>query len=219
MELFDLDAIETVETPFVFRSEGYTGKKLLSLFDATEHLIFNRAQDPYPCATPSRPSISLFEAFWRSTVANSISLEDPVPADLFHGYLSYRCQWSRDCKKTPTSVFYDLEHYERQGGHFPDHTAAMMATWWYAAKIVLHNRSFCVTRNGLIGLVPPDTLPGDVVCLLPGGLIPYLMRPKNAQESDVVELVGECYIHGIAAVEGEEELRSNGTEPRAVTLV
>jgi hypothetical protein len=219
MELFDLDVIEAVGKPFNSQGDNVTTEALLSFFEAAEDLVFNRAQEPYPMATPSRPSISLFEAFWRSTVANSTINRDRVPDDLYYGYLSHKCRLSRDCNKAPTSVFYDLEHYERRSGNDPDHTTAMMLTWWDTAYNLLYHRSFCVTRNGSIGIVPPDTLPGDLVCLLPGGLIPYLMRPKSAQEPNVVELVGECYIHGIAAVEGEEELRSNGTEPRTVTLV
>ncbi|KAI0491116.1 heterokaryon incompatibility protein-domain-containing protein [Xylaria cf. heliscus] len=64
-------------------------------------------------------------------------------------------------------------------------------------------RRLCVTKNGYMGLVPPLTHVGDLVCIFYGGDAPYLVRPQTspvaAKEIGVLRcrLVGECYMHGM----------------------
>jgi hypothetical protein len=62
---------------------------------------------------------------------------------------------------------------------------------------VLWHRSFFATDNGYMGLGPNALEVGDVVCVLFGGNVPFILRPKNG----VYQLVGEAYVHGI--MEGE----------------
>lgn len=59
-----------------------------------------------------------------------------------------------------------------------------------------HERSFLVTKKGLIGLCPKDTQAGDVIAILDGGLVPYVLRPLEVSEAGHYEFVGECYVHG-----------------------
>ncbi|KAJ8122529.1 hypothetical protein O1611_g9815 [Lasiodiplodia mahajangana] len=65
---------------------------------------------------------------------------------------------------------------------------------------------FFVATGAYYGLCPWTAQEGDVVVLLYGGNVPYLLRPVNkeghAGESsdkteDLFELVGECYVQGI----------------------
>ncbi|KAI1749089.1 heterokaryon incompatibility protein-domain-containing protein [Xylaria castorea] len=79
---------------------------------------------------------------------------------------------------------------------------------------------FFVATGGYYGLCPWTAQEGDMVVLLYGGNVPYLLRPVSkgisAKESDVdpedtFELVGECYVQGI--MHGEflnREDRGNG---------
>ncbi|PQE30991.1 heterokaryon incompatibility protein [Rutstroemia sp. NJR-2017a WRK4] len=53
-------------------------------------------------------------------------------------------------------------------------------------------RRLCVTEEGLIGLVPPDSISGDRLALLQGGRVPVILR----QDVSGYQLVGEAYIHG-----------------------
>ena len=55
------------------------------------------------------------------------------------------------------------------------------------------NRRFCSTTDGRIGLVPRSAAAGDVICVLYGGRVPYVLRPCK----DGYTLIGECYIHGL----------------------
>ncbi|KAK6824580.1 hypothetical protein PG987_012074 [Apiospora arundinis] len=52
---------------------------------------------------------------------------------------------------------------------------------------------FFVTDNGYIGLGHPDAAVGDMVAVLRGGPVPYVLRGNKENHT----LVGECYVHGI----------------------
>lgn len=58
-------------------------------------------------------------------------------------------------------------------------------------------RALATTRNGRKLLVPRFAQPGDILCVLWGGRVPYILRSKGEQ----YRLVGECYLHG--AMDGE----------------
>jgi hypothetical protein len=49
------------------------------------------------------------------------------------------------------------------------------------------------TDKGYFGLAPFSAEPGDKVCILYGGAVPFLLRPRGENYL----LVGECYVHGI----------------------
>ncbi|KAH8763885.1 heterokaryon incompatibility protein-domain-containing protein [Hyaloscypha finlandica] len=55
-------------------------------------------------------------------------------------------------------------------------------------------RSFCVTRTGALACVPKTSRNGDVICVLFGGEVPYVLRPTGTGSFWVI---GECYVHGI----------------------
>jgi hypothetical protein len=55
------------------------------------------------------------------------------------------------------------------------------------------HRSWCVTKSGLMGMVPAETLKGDVICVPLGAQVPFVLREDGSN----YRLVGECYIHGV----------------------
>ena len=66
-----------------------------------------------------------------------------------------------------------------------------------------HQRRFCSTKQGRIGLVPCATQKGDLVAIFMGADVPFVLRSFGA---GTYELVGECYIHGVMngeALQGE----------------
>ena len=79
-------------------------------------------------------------------------------------------------------------------------------------------RCFFVLDNGLYGLCPWTAREGDVVALLRGGGVPYLLRPLSVskqeegdgrenfmnREDEKYQLVGECYVDGIRTMAGED---------------
>ncbi|EKG21901.1 Heterokaryon incompatibility [Macrophomina phaseolina MS6] len=67
-------------------------------------------------------------------------------------------------------------------------------------------RRFFVTRRGFMGIGPPCMREGDVVSILSGGIVPFLLRPRG----EYYKLVGEAYIYGIMNGEAcEQPLREN----------
>lgn len=76
----------------------------------------------------------------------------------------------------------------------------------YVTAELLHRRLF-VTRKGYLGLGPHGTSEGDLVCVLRGAQVPFVMREQTTpgrvpgtfwkREKISCELVGEAYVHGI----------------------
>lgn len=65
--------------------------------------------------------------------------------------------------------------------------------WLVRSLHYLHSRRPFITAAGLIGLGPSHMDEGDEVCILYGGKIPYLVRPRQGAECI---LIGEAFVHG-----------------------
>lgn len=74
-------------------------------------------------------------------------------------------------------------------------------------------RSFFVTEKGYMGLGPFNTEEGDLVYVLAGGQVPFILRPEIS--SGGFWLVGESYVHGI--MDGEATML--GIEVETIYLV
>jgi hypothetical protein len=61
------------------------------------------------------------------------------------------------------------------------------------------NRAFFITDGGRIGIGPQDMQPTDIICVLFGGTVPYVLRPTENPSEYL--FIGECYVHG--AMSGE----------------
>lgn len=72
--------------------------------------------------------------------------------------------------------------------------------WSRPANGASKNRIFAKTEKGYYVLCPKVTQPGDVVCVLFGGKLPFCLRPLG----DRYLLVGECYVHGLMNGEAME---------------
>ncbi|RYN85651.1 hypothetical protein AA0119_g11368 [Alternaria tenuissima] len=68
------------------------------------------------------------------------------------------------------------------------------------------DRRFFVTAAGYMGLGPRCMQPEDIVVVLRGGHIPYILRKKV----DGYQLIGQAYVHGIMYGEAVELDRSRG---------
>ncbi|OBT64927.1 hypothetical protein VE03_05679 [Pseudogymnoascus sp. 23342-1-I1] len=60
----------------------------------------------------------------------------------------------------------------------------------HAAKIFSHNRRFYLTQNGYMGIGPQMMRPGDEVCVLYGGRLPFILRPRTGHHI----FVGDTYL-------------------------
>lgn len=59
-----------------------------------------------------------------------------------------------------------------------------------------------------MALVPAGTQTGDIICILGGGRVPFVIREKSVTHDGqrLYELVGECYVHGL--MQGHSQLLS-----------
>ena len=65
------------------------------------------------------------------------------------------------------------------------------------------HRALFTTKRGYLGLGPELLQPGDVVSVLYGGKVPYILRPKDGHYL----LVGDAYVHGIMDGEAVQQCR------------
>jgi hypothetical protein len=70
--------------------------------------------------------------------------------------------------------------------------------FWKKAYEKILNGRFLRTKDRRIGLAPITAREGDLVCLVLGGEVPFVLRCSD----DEYELVGECYVHGLMDGEG-----------------
>ena len=75
-------------------------------------------------------------------------------------------------------------------------------------------RLLCRTERGYVGLVPRHTQAGDLVCIVYGSPVPFIVRESDEREGSH-RVVGECYIHGIMR---GEALQSEQFEERKIYM-
>ncbi len=77
-----------------------------------------------------------------------------------------------------------------------------------------HRRPY-VGKGGYIGIGPKFMAPGDLICVLYGAFVPFVLRPVRRDGKERYEVVGECYCDGIMDGEALERLE----EPEAHIFV
>lgn len=102
-------------------------------------------------------------------------------------------------------------------------------------RVVTETRKLCITESGYFGLVPCHSQPGDKICLLQGGCLPFLLRetpafdadrsrqrqqrPASTDSIEAYKFIGECYIQGLAKGEGMTLAKERGLVERKFSIV
>ena len=169
----------------------------------------NRVSEPIFGLTKER-----YEEFWRTLTCSHDTGMTPGPA--IHGiwtksFIELIFQHANgDDGPTTTTTHQDGKVQQERLLH-SQHIHAIIA-------LMNKHRSFCSTTAGRIGLVPRAAKAGDVICVLYGGRVPYVLRP--GRKDDGYGLLGECYIHGL--MDGEamdmESLFEGEAAPREFGL-
>lgn len=58
---------------------------------------------------------------------------------------------------------------------------------------MMHWKRFAASKEGYLALVPVSALPRDVICVVMGAAVPFVLRKMQ----DGYQLIGECYVHGL----------------------
>jgi hypothetical protein len=146
-------------------------------------------------------STTYFDAFWQtlccSILLGRMSLHDSnvVRTHDDSSYLSwYKAWWTWMSDFDMEEEKIDLVSTEYDGSEiYSLDTIINVATWM--------RRLFISTNEEWLGLAPINTIAGDVIVLLEGGPVPYILRPKGETSVKEYELVGDAYVHG--AMDGE----------------
>jgi hypothetical protein len=175
-------------------------------------------KQPYPYTNPNQ---RLHDVFWRTLSGDRTQTRRPAPVgcrDEFEQWMSFQNQMEDEGiysaisgdPKTPLP----LELFGKYG----------YAKFGLLFTNCGFGRSLCVTKRGYIGAVPPLARNGDIIYLIQGAQVPFVLRPvattdpgANESSSNSFELVGEAYVHGI--MDGEFHGRDELLPWRDVNLV
>ncbi|KAK3368006.1 hypothetical protein B0H63DRAFT_529708 [Podospora didyma] len=181
---------------------------------ARELAIRHRLKD-YP-----KDGQSIEEAFWRILIGDRLGMERPAPASFnAHSIFLQRYADAVDevlvkafVKDAPLSfeILEKSDRFETPEGQEAKRLAERVTTnaqWLLDDPLV--ERCFGVTKTGYIGVFPWGSRTGDIVYLIYGAQVPFVLRPVTGKDSDDVgnglkryRLVGECYVYGIMDREG-----------------
>ena len=153
----------------------------------------NRArwpQAPYPPSSSTRESQTLYEAFWRTLIANACLgspgsgfICGPVLSEVGGYYQSY-------CK-----IALGLGRSIYDGQTISNATSVTQSNLFSRAHTsATEGRKFFVTQRGFMGLGNQAAEVGDLVVVLAGGVTPFVLRRDGV---DLYRLVGEAYVHGL----------------------
>ncbi|EFW98735.1 heterokaryon incompatibility protein [Grosmannia clavigera kw1407] len=150
------------------------------------------------CVTADGPDIDLdrllyrtrFDWIWRTLIADreypQLSWSWPASADFAAAYHYHRERaWGRDTGSTEENT------YHRRA--YP-----------VLAKHTLNERRVFLTRDGLFGVCAKNVEPGDVVVILAGGDMPYILRPTPAAsepDKEAYLFVSDAFAYG--AMDGQ----------------
>ncbi|KAK3384893.1 heterokaryon incompatibility protein-domain-containing protein [Podospora didyma] len=85
--------------------------------------------------------------------------------------------------------------------------------------LVSWNRNFAVTEKGYYCLTPRIALPGDVVSVIFGAQVPFILRPcLDAAPGSAFRLLGEAYVHGVTDDILQEMLRGGTLRDQTITI-
>ena len=145
-----------------------------------------------------RSGVLGIDAFWRTLIGDQGRHVYPAPEQYGTHFESYLAHAS-----ARKAGYHDVPKFGE------DHSVSREANpllYQAALGYVAQHRKFFTTEKGAIGLGPRSTRPGDLVCILSGGRVPFIVRP----EESVFSLIGESYVHGLMegqAVKNKFEMR------------
>ena len=147
------------------------------------------------------------EAAWRTLIGDRTSGDEyPAPIEYADHYETLRkmLRINREldrCRALGEDDMSALMRVCQENGVYPTDIPRLMEETkrfeQSMAKVMLERRLF-ITKKGYIGAAPLSSQVGDVVYVLAGGHVPFVLRKKpGGQKGAPLRLVGECYVHGL----------------------
>jgi hypothetical protein len=135
-------------------------------------------------ASPYQTPGGFEDAFWRTLAANVTPDQTEADADFERAFDAYL-------------DFHDAKTAETRGEpiQLDDETVVYAHLYFRGISEVSAHRAIGITYKGYVAPIPLNALPGDHVCVLYGGRLPYIIRQVENEEKFI--LLGDSYVHGI----------------------
>lgn len=159
---------------------------------------------PYPYYHPPPHHENLHRAY--------VSLFDP---------LNLTGKWIHQLGSKHAQSYMTADDPTLKRGHFSSHFDFSTRT----GAVECHSNCFFNTPEGLIGLCPFSARPGDVLVVLYGGPVPYVLRAcpdgrgDGPERTSRYEFVGECYLQGYMDGRAIQEQEDKGMPSEVFVLV
>ena len=135
-------------------------------------------------ASPYHTPGGFKDAFWRTLTANLTPDRTEADADFeraFDAYLDFHDAKTAEARGEPIQL--------------DDETVVYAHLYFRGISEVSAHRAIGITYKGYVASIPLNSLPGDHVCVLHGGRLPYIIRQVENEEKFI--LLGDSYVHGI----------------------
>ena len=169
-----VDIIDELGTPWKVDDNEAASMSLLFSEIAK---FWDRAQE-FPCPVSIDPQFWK-EALWRV----------PCADQQWHAYARRRAKLGAQ-----DGLLEILDRNRGEMSGFKDEVKAAAWQRYYLAMQCLYDFRPFLSKKGYIGMAPEFTIPGDMVCVIFGAIVPYVLRRVSKTR---FELVGEAYVHGI----------------------
>jgi len=106
-------------------------------------------------------------------------------------------------RRIPTPT--DFSRFEKWEGWFPSHSVTLVDPDILSVhtpfSVMVKGRKFAVTKCGYMGFCPIQCKKGDVITVLAGGTVPFVLRPDESARKSGLEggytVIGDSYVHSI----------------------
>ncbi|KAK2626472.1 hypothetical protein QTJ16_003647 [Diplocarpon rosae] len=160
-------------------------------FQTIETLARSAAQNPYPYTHEP-----ILEAFVRTVIGNSGSYgKNSIPSteQCLADYAAF-CTWFE--QKAEILARIGCEDVTTPATDFDRQILDMAerrSRFHRLSGIALLDKRFCVSARGRMAAVPPRCKPGDILAIINGARMPYVLRENGGENFSIV---GCCYVHG-----------------------
>jgi hypothetical protein len=142
---------------------------------------------------PGEKSETVFEALWRSLVANMEGQRDKPPEEYHACFSNWLRELGIDSRTLKPRACAADEEKEAVTAN-PRELERFLGD----AVCMCVDRRLCISATGWLCLAPASAAEGDHLVFFNGGLTPFVVREKEVREecSSYGALIGPCYVHG-----------------------
>ncbi|KAJ8132312.1 hypothetical protein O1611_g1317 [Lasiodiplodia mahajangana] len=138
----------------------------------------------YESSSEIKPSKEMMMSFSRTMVCDMDLMRNRLPPEFIASFPQYM-QWATERAANKPS-----KDGQQHWASMQNYSSVIDESISGFAALL----KFCITGHGRFTQVPISSQPGDCICVLVGGEVPFVVRPTG---HGTYTFVGECYVDGI----------------------